>query len=652
MQRLLLLLLLIGGARAETYVVCAGVERYDDERISALRYGAADAKALAAAFRAAGVPPRNVTVLGSDEADAARRPTRGGLLRALSNVRGRAGAGDKLVVFFAGHGIEQDGEQYLLTVDTQRDLLADTALPMQLVNRALEGLRAGEVLFLIDACRNDPDAGRGDNDARLSEGLARGLRPTLQVAAETGGPSLVATLLACGAGERAYEDPASGHGAFTAALLRGLNGAAADADGQVRLNRLSDYVRGEVSAWATRQGKQQTPRLESPDGAEMVVAVPPPEPVVSVALANQPLAAVVVLLAEQYGAQIVLGEGVDPEAKVTGRLDNLPLQQVLNALVAACRLTVRREGRLYWIEGAEAQAAAPTDPPKAWRIDDQRRFVDQDGQPVFPVAVMGVAERWDPAAARRMAATLQAAGVELVMLRIYVGNGSPNLVTLPLPVVPANLDQDLAGLDNALAALREAGIKCLLSLNVLQRDDFTPRDSPIWSDANVRSAYLDACEAIAARYRNHGDTLVGMMPVDSCDAADVAGYADLIDRAAERIRTADAAMPLVIVPPYRRNREWVVPPPSNAMTGGEVLPYDNLEEMRLVLRPGACRLLYWDGIASRLAAPDLAMLERQMAPCRALGLIPIYCCYTLSDPTMPTAFAAFREQVNAMRQGR
>ncbi|MCC7492165.1 MAG: caspase family protein [Fimbriimonadaceae bacterium] len=95
MRHLWLAVLLCGPLSAATLVLSVGVEKYDDERISSLQYAVADARAVAAAFRAAGVPPRNVTLLASDEREAARRPTRIAVLRALERLREQARPGDR-----------------------------------------------------------------------------------------------------------------------------------------------------------------------------------------------------------------------------------------------------------------------------------------------------------------------------------------------------------------------------------------------------------------------------------------------------------------------------------------------------------------------------------------------------------------------------
>ena len=58
-----------------------------------------------------------------------------------------------------------------------------------------------------------------------------------------------------------------GHGAFTYYLLKGLNGAAADAAGAVTVKALYDYLTPKVQDAARLHNRDQTPVLEgvSPD---------------------------------------------------------------------------------------------------------------------------------------------------------------------------------------------------------------------------------------------------------------------------------------------------------------------------------------------------------------------------------------------------
>ncbi|MBI2297810.1 MAG: caspase family protein [Armatimonadetes bacterium] len=262
MRRMLCLLLLATAATADTYVVAVGVDTYDNEGISSLHYAVADVRAIADTFRASGLRDRNIAVLTSDAADWNQRATKGNVLRALGFAKECAVAGDTLIFFFSGHGQQVGDTSYLLTQDTDRDLVADTALPVSMLNTKLAGLQASRLLFVIDACRNDPNAGRSDPDAVLSDGMARGVRPVCLPGAGKPAPA-AALLLACDVGQRAWEMRAELHGAFSWYLIRGLQGEAKDADGVVRLARLAGYVQEQVADWAQRAGHQQRPRFEA-----------------------------------------------------------------------------------------------------------------------------------------------------------------------------------------------------------------------------------------------------------------------------------------------------------------------------------------------------------------------------------------------------
>ncbi len=321
MRRLLLCLLLAWPAGAEVHLVAVGVDQYQDPGISPLRYASADVAALAEVFRAAGTPETNLTLLSTSQPGAESQPTKFNLLRALQRVRERATADDTLVFFFAGHGLQEGEVPYLLTVDSVREQLAVTALPVVAVRDVLAGLKARRVVFFIDACRNDPSAGRSDADARLDESFARGLRPSLRTGDQA---PTVALLLACDVGERAWEHPDSGHGAFTHFLLEGLTGAAAADGGAVTLAGLAGYVCAEVPAWAERAGQVQNPRFDNPDGLELKLLS---GPLGRVRLASEPSGARISLAGRDLGvtpAELLLPAGEQPLTLVLAGYDPLP----------------------------------------------------------------------------------------------------------------------------------------------------------------------------------------------------------------------------------------------------------------------------------------------------------------------------------------
>ncbi len=358
-----------GACQGATWLVAAGVEHYQDATIAPLKYADGDAAAVAAAFRASGVPAELVAVLTSD-GKGEQQSTRSWLLETLRRTAQRAAEDDQLVFFFAGHGLEVDGQLYLLPADVSKALVRDTSLPVELLNKTLGLAKMRRVVFLIDACRNDPTAGRADADAKLTDGLARGLRPQLAAGAK---PPVEASLLACDVGQRAYEDEAAGHGVFTSCLLSGLQGGAAAADGSVSLRRLADYVTSEVTRWGDRHGKPQRPRLVNPGDGDLTLLTKPAEPVVSLAVVNRPLAEVVTLLAHQCLVQVVLGPGVDGRWRVSGNLKALPARRALEVLTLAYGLQVRREGSILYLE--RMGGAAPEVPAETGDL-----VVSQDGR--------------------------------------------------------------------------------------------------------------------------------------------------------------------------------------------------------------------------------------------------------------------------------
>ena len=92
---------------AKRYAIVIGVDQYADTQITTLGGASNDAKALAKALtQYAGFPEEQVTLLASDQ-PAERQPTRGNILRRLSNLAAVIPRDGLLLLSFAGHGIER-----------------------------------------------------------------------------------------------------------------------------------------------------------------------------------------------------------------------------------------------------------------------------------------------------------------------------------------------------------------------------------------------------------------------------------------------------------------------------------------------------------------------------------------------------------------
>ena len=203
------------------------------QNVAPLANAGRDAEALAAEFDALGF--RKVTLL--------RDLSREQMFAALRAFAKDAETSDWAVIYFAGHGLEMGGVNWLAPVDAQfktdRDVRLE-AVSIDELSGAIEGVR-GLRLIVLDACRNNPFAPqmRFTNSTRsLGTGLAR---------VEPEGGTMVA--YAAKAGQVAH-DGDDGNSPFMKALLKRLKQPG------LEISMLFRFVRDDVMA-AT--GRQQEP---------------------------------------------------------------------------------------------------------------------------------------------------------------------------------------------------------------------------------------------------------------------------------------------------------------------------------------------------------------------------------------------------------
>ena len=285
-------------ARAKRYALVVGVDAYADAQIGQLGGAANDARLLAGALiERAGFPAEQVVLLASGEPPE-RQPTRGQILRRLSNLAAVVPRDGLLLFSFAGHGVERGGRAFLLPSDAQLngdvELLEQTAVEAAWVRKRIEAAGVRQVLMLLDACRDDPAAGRSGADNALTESYRRAFNFELR----NRGVEAFATIYATAVGGRAYEYKEKGHGYFTWALVEGLRGGAADARGEVTLAGLVKYVQERVPrrvALDLGPGRDQRPFAD-------ISGFRADELVVAVALAGAPQGAAEVMKPAEGGA--------------------------------------------------------------------------------------------------------------------------------------------------------------------------------------------------------------------------------------------------------------------------------------------------------------------------------------------------------------
>jgi hypothetical protein len=203
------------------------------QAVSALGNTTNDAKAVAEALKADGFASVRIAL----------DTTRAGMITSLNEFQRDADTSDWAVVYYAGHGLEISGTNYLVPVDAKigddRDV-QDEAVAVDRILRAVENARKLR-LVMLDACRNNPFL-KTMHRSVATRSISRGL-----AAIEPEGATLI--VFAAKDGETA-EDGDGDHSPFAASLIRRLQQPA------IEINKLFRLVTSDV---LKTTGNQQRP---------------------------------------------------------------------------------------------------------------------------------------------------------------------------------------------------------------------------------------------------------------------------------------------------------------------------------------------------------------------------------------------------------
>lgn len=181
--------------------------------------------------------------------------------RALRDFTEKARDADIAVIYYAGHGIEVDGINYLIPVDAvlERDTDAyDEAIALDRILQAIEPAKQLR-LVILDACRDNPFA-KSMKRTVASRSLGRGL-----IGVEPSRPNTLIAFAAKGGSTAADGD--NKNSPFTTALLKYL------AQPGLELGKAFRLVRDDVMS-AT--GNRQEPFVYGSLGGNDVALVPAP----------------------------------------------------------------------------------------------------------------------------------------------------------------------------------------------------------------------------------------------------------------------------------------------------------------------------------------------------------------------------------------
>lgn len=219
---------------SDSYALIIGINKF--KLASPLSYAVSDAEAvrdtLINNFK---FPSENMTILSDEKA------TRANVMSAyMTHVGEGTKINDRLVVFFAGHGMTSTGSRgevgFLVPYDGNPEDLSSLIRWDEFTFNA-ELITAKHILFIMDACYGGLALSRGFTTGSMRFLKDMLLRPVRQV-------------LTAGKADQTVADsggPRPKHSVFTSHLLDGLDGQAAAEDGVITANGVMSYVYDKVS---------------------------------------------------------------------------------------------------------------------------------------------------------------------------------------------------------------------------------------------------------------------------------------------------------------------------------------------------------------------------------------------------------------------
>ena len=205
--------------------------------------------------------PSNFFLFNDAQTAPELRPTRANILKKLMVMKSNIVGGDTFFFYFSGHGVSSENENYLICGDSILDLPQDSAIPLSRLYQIISEIDCKRKVVILDACRNELEPGKGDNDKLFMQE---------KYAAAEGTVTLYSTAM----GGRSYEDQISKHGVFTLYLLDGLRGKAdLNGDRVISIGELSGFISDQTLSWANSNNKVQKPWIDAKSAGDIPLRV-------------------------------------------------------------------------------------------------------------------------------------------------------------------------------------------------------------------------------------------------------------------------------------------------------------------------------------------------------------------------------------------
>ena len=248
-----------------------GVQDYEYKGIPNLKCTVNDVKGLSQELvDSAGFDPADITLMTSDMAkDTELYPTHSNVIFVFEELAKTIEPDDMFLFYFTGHGFGYDGDDHFLaTVNADarsRGALRSTALSLSQLQESMTAIKAGQIILILDACRNDPEAAsKGSGDPGLTSGFSSKM---IEVANSLHRDYRRTVILkACQQRQKSWEWREKEYSVFTYFLMEGLRRADIRSGNSLTVNSLSDYVHLCLENWCEEnrpgESNRQTPDFQ------------------------------------------------------------------------------------------------------------------------------------------------------------------------------------------------------------------------------------------------------------------------------------------------------------------------------------------------------------------------------------------------------
>jgi tetratricopeptide (TPR) repeat protein len=246
-------------SQGKTHAIVIGNEAY--AALPTVNYAVADMESIADHFIGAEIDPVEPELV-------TRMPnvTRSQFGKKLRAAFERVQRSDSVIIYFAGHGLCEEGDFFLLPVDYGTEVGPDEATNPStdaisyraVIKRELARKRPRCSVLVLDACHSGSAL---DDSGFLRSGPPMSDRDIDRAVERAFGGRKRAHLVlaACAGDEKARSVNEFKHGLFTHFLLEGMQGLAHTPSGRANVGDVFRYAKHEVVAYARLNGFRQTP---------------------------------------------------------------------------------------------------------------------------------------------------------------------------------------------------------------------------------------------------------------------------------------------------------------------------------------------------------------------------------------------------------